>query len=73
MTIDSSKNHQDKDSAPCMIGKRCKDGCEFYDNGFCHGVCYPTYPPKYGKCVFENGENIGQEYFTDVEIKGNVF
>lgn len=54
----------------CMRGKCCKDGCEFYDRGFCRGVCYPTYPPKYKRCDFENNGNAGQEYFTDEEING---
>ncbi len=34
---------------------RCKStsaGCEFFDNGICRGVVYPTYPPQYDKCVF---------------------
>lgn len=61
---------QDKGSTPCMRGKSCKDGCEFYDRGFCRGVCYPTYPPQYKKCDFENNGNACQQYFTDKEING---
>ena len=56
--------------SPCMRGKSCKDGCEFYDRGFCRGVCYPTYPPQYKRCEFENNGNAGQQYFTDEEING---
>ena len=37
----------------CLRGKCGKGGCEFYDGGRCLGVVYPTYPPKYGKCIFD--------------------
>ena len=63
-------NPQDKSTPHCMRGKSCKDGCEFYDRGFCRGVCYPTYPPQYKRCEFENNGNAGQQYFTDEEING---
>lgn len=61
-------NPNDNGSTTCMRDKSCKDGCEFYDRGFCRGVCYPTYPPKYKMCDFENNGNAGQQYFTDEEI-----
>ena len=63
-------NPQDKSTPHCMRGKSCKDGCEFYDRGFCRGVCYPTYPPQYKRCEFETNGNAGQQYFTDEEING---
>lgn len=62
--------HPVKCPTTCMRGKSCKDGCEFYDKGFCRGVCYPTCPPKYKRCDFENNGNAGQTYFTDEEING---
>ena len=52
----------------CSRCKTCKDGCEFYDGGFCRGVCYPTYPPKYKRCVFDVSGNETNQYFTDEEI-----
>ena len=39
----------------CPRCKTEKKGCEFLnplDGETCHGVVYPTYPPKYDKCVF---------------------
>jgi len=59
-----------KSPTHCMRGKSCKDGCEFYDRGFCRGIVYPTYPPQYKRCDFENNGNAGQQYFTDKEING---
>lgn len=55
------------DKPMCDRCKSSKDGCEFYDRGFCRGVCYPTYPPQYRKCLFERNDN-GQQYYTDDEI-----
>lgn len=55
------------DRPRCDRCKTSKDGCEFYDGGFCRGVCYPTYPPQYRKCLFERNDN-GQQYYTDDEI-----
>jgi len=37
----------------CRRCKQCKDGCEFYDKGICRGVVYPTNPPQYDKCEFD--------------------
>lgn len=68
ITIPINKKPENKPT--CMRCKSCKDGCEFYDRGFCRGVVYPTYPPKYKRCEFENNGNAGQEYFTDEEING---
>lgn len=45
--IDSSKKKT------CTRCKQCKDGCEFYDKGICRGVVYPTNPPQYDKCEFD--------------------
>ena len=70
MKSSSINKHQDKDSIPCVCGKNCKDLCEFYDSGFCHGVQYLSYPPKYGKCFFEDKGNNNQECFTYEEING---
>ena len=36
----------------CPRGKTTNCGCEYYDNGTCRGVVYPTYPPQYDPCVF---------------------
>lgn len=43
----------DSKKKTCIRCKQCKDGCEFYDNGICRGVVYPTNPPQYGKCEFD--------------------
>lgn len=38
----------------CPRGKSKRDRCEFLcGDGECHGICYPTYPPQYPKCVFD--------------------
>ena len=37
----------------CRLCKQCKDGCEFYDKGICRGIVYPTNPPQYDKCEFD--------------------
>lgn len=67
ITIPLNKEPESKPT--CMRCKSCKDGCEFYDRGFCRGVCYPTYPPKWGKCVFDRKDGEGMDYFTDAEIE----
>ena len=67
ITIPLNKKPESKPT--CMRCKSCKDGCEFYDRGFCRGVCYPTYPPKWGKCVFDRKDGEGMDYFTDAEIE----
>ena len=67
ITIPLNKHPESKPT--CMRCKSCKDGCEFYDRGFCRGVCYPTYPPKWGKCVFDRKDGEGMDYFTDAEIE----
>ena len=64
----------------CMLGKSCKDGCEFYDHGSCNGVIHPTYPPQKAKCEFDVKYDSGwgsgiatvvgdQEKFVDNEPK----
>ncbi|MBO6031894.1 MAG: hypothetical protein J6Q22_10675 [Prevotella sp.] len=38
----------------CPRCKSKKGGCEFLqENGECHGIVCPTYPPQYQKCVYE--------------------
>lgn len=70
ITIPLNKKPESKPT--CMRCKECKDGCEFYDRGFCRGVCYPTYPPKWGKCVFDRKDGEGMDYYTDAEIEAIV-
>lgn len=36
----------------CSRGKTSELGCEYFDNGICRGICYPTYPPQYDPCMF---------------------
>lgn len=38
----------------CPRCKVSKNGCEFFsrEDGICHGIVNPTYPPQYPKCVF---------------------
>jgi len=43
----------DSGKKTCRRCKQCKDGCEFYDKGICRGVVYPTNPPQYDKCEFD--------------------
>lgn len=42
-----------REKKTCIRCKQCKDGCEFYDKGICRGVVYPTNPPQYDKCEFD--------------------
>ena len=47
-------------SKTCPRCPRCKStsaGCEFFDEGTCRGVVYPTYPPQYDPCVFSQTTN----------------
>ena len=38
----------------CPRGKSKRDRCEFLCGDVeCHGICYPTYPPQYPKCVYD--------------------
>ena len=38
----------------CPRCKSKREGCEFLQgNGECHGIVYPTYPPRYPKCVYD--------------------
>lgn len=38
---------------PCPRNKESKCGCEFLQaDGDCHGMCFPTNPPQYPKCVY---------------------
>jgi len=39
----------------CPRSKVSKKKCEFYSpqDGLCHGICYPTNPPQFYKCVFD--------------------
>ena len=38
----------------CPRYKSTERDCEFFDNGICRGVVYPTYPPQYDPCVYTN-------------------
>ena len=57
---DSDKGEDNKDSSlgysphrSCPRNKESKCGCEFLQaDGDCHGMCFPTNPPQYPKCVY---------------------
>lgn len=59
-SVDSDKVEDTKDSSLgfsphrwCPRSKESKCGCEFLQaDGDCHGMCFPTSPPQYPKCVY---------------------
>lgn len=49
---DESHNYTTASTKRCLRGKADNYMCEYRSaNGDCHGVCYPTNPPQYDKCV----------------------
>lgn len=67
-TTGSVSSKRTNEKPQCHRCKTCKDGCEFYDGGFCRGVCYASYPPQFRKCAFDVNGNETKQYFTDEEI-----
>lgn len=41
----------------CTLGKTDYVGCEHLCGKMCTGVYFPTYPPRYGKCMFLSDSN----------------
>ena len=47
----TTMTEQNQDRCPRCKSK--KEGCEFLsEDGECHGVVFPTFPPQFGECVY---------------------
>ena len=50
---DSKVTMTEQNQPRCPRCKSKKEGCEFLsEDGECHGVVFPTFPPQFGECVY---------------------